>query len=261
MKYLYGGKLKVGGNFCMKKNKEHRDKIKAWKIKQEQEFLESLPFPEPIFQELFNYLDATLESRPCQHDFRLTSEFLSNKGIHLEQHIDFLIDHGGGCDCEVLMNVEDAFPHEEFDENYKPTKPTKREKINSLEYEDLILTQIPSPWKLYKVGEQFEFQFGKNQDIKIELLKNFSIKSWEDESYWQKQWESKTELKVKDESEVLYDELGNLELVTFKTKDWIPVLTWIRRKETNSWCFVFRTELSRLRGDMNELKNLLRKIK
>ncbi|WP_169683311.1 DUF2695 domain-containing protein [Marinigracilibium pacificum] len=245
----------------MKKNKEHRDKIKSWKKQQEQEFLESLPFPERIFQELFNFLDSTLEIRPCQHDFRLTSEFLSKKGIRLEEHIDFLIDHGGGCDCEVLMNVEDAFPHKEFDKNHKPAKPPKREKINSLEYEDLILTQIPSPWKLYKAEDQYEFQFGMNQDIKIELLKDFPITNWEDESYWRELWELKTELKVQGESEVVYEELGDLELVTFKTKGWIPVLTWIRRKETSSWGLVFRTELSRLRGDMNELKNLLRKIK
>lgn len=131
----------VGGNFCMKKNKEHRDKIKAWKKQQDQEFLESLPFPELIFQELFNYLDSALENRPCQHNFELTTGFLSKKGIELEEHIDFLISHGGGCDCEVLMNVEEAFPHEEFQENFKPEKPNKREKLNSLEYQDLTLSR------------------------------------------------------------------------------------------------------------------------
>jgi hypothetical protein len=245
----------------MKKNKEHRDKIKAWKKQQEKEFLESLPFPEPIFLELFNFLDSTLETRPCQHDFQLTSDFLSKLGIKLEEYVDFLIDHGGGCDCEVLMNVEEAFRHEEFQENYIPEKPPKREKVNSLEYESLKISEVPSPWKLFKIGEHFEFQFGKNQDIKVELLRDFSYKNWKDESYWQKQWELKTELKVKDESEVIYDELGDLEMVTFKTKGWIPVLTWIRSRERSSWGLVFRTELSRLRGDMNELKNLLRKIK
>jgi hypothetical protein len=244
----------------MKKNKEHRDKIRAWKKEQQDEFLATLPFPEHIFQELFDYLDSTLETQPCQHNFQLSSEFLLKRGINLEDHVDFLIEHGGGCDCEVLMNVEEAFPHEEFQESYKPEKSTKREKVNSLEYEDLALLQVPSPWKLFKTGDQFEFQLGKNQDVKIDLLKDFHIKNWNDDSYWQKQWESITELKVKQEKEVVYDELDDLEMVTFKTKGWIPVITWIRKKENCSWGLVFRTELSRLRGDMNELKNLLRKI-
>jgi len=37
-------------------------------------------------------------------------------------------------------------------------------------------------------------------------------------------------------------------------------LTWIKPIETKTWGFLFRTELSRFRGDLNELKNLLKKI-
>ena len=245
----------------MSKNKEHRNKIKAWKKQEEDEFLATIPFAESIFQELFDSLDTKLETEPCKHDFNLTSNFLSTKGIDFQEHIDFFIEHGGGCDCEILMNLEGIFPEQDYEQTVIVQKKIKREKINSLKYQDLEIDSIPSPWKLYKTGGDYEFQFGKNQDIKIELIKNFKVDNWNDDRFWQTQWESITELNVKSEKELIYDNIEGFERVTFKTQDWTPVLTWIRKEGNDAWVLMFRTELSRFRGDISELKNILKKLK
>jgi len=245
----------------MSKNKEHRDKIKAWKKRQEEEFLETIPFPEPVFQELFDYLDARLQNESCRHNFDLTTSFLSTKGIKFQEQIDFFFEHGGGCDCEVLMNVEGVFPEKEHETIIRIEKPPKRERANTLKLQDLEIEFVPPPWKLFKSGNNYEFQLGKNKNIKIELIKNFEVYKWTDDIFWQRQWESMTELKVKSGRELIYDNLEGFERATFKTQDWIPVLTWIRKPGNDAWTLIFRTELSRFRGDTTELKNLLKNIK
>ena len=244
----------------MSKNKQHRENIKAWKKKQEEEFLASLPFSEQKFQDLFDYLDKQLEKNPCEHDFRLTKKFLRRKLINFDKHIDFFIEHGGGCDCEVLMNMEELFPNSTENEPIIVQKSTSREKVNELILKDLEIKNIPAPWKLFRSDDHYEFQFGKNSDIKITLIESLNKLDWTNEDFWKKQWEKLIELKLKSDTEVIYDKFNQLDLVTVKTKDWIPVLTWIKPTESKTWGFLFRTELSRFRGDMNELKNLLKKI-
>lgn len=244
----------------MSKNKQHRENIKAWKKKQEEEFLASLPFSEQKFQDLFDYLDKQLEKTPCEHDFRLTKKFLRRKLINFDKYIDFFIEHGGGCDCEVLMNMEELFPSSAENEPIIVQKSTPREKVNELILTDLEIKNIPAPWKLFHSDNQYEFQFGKNIDIKVILTESLNKKDWTNEDYWKKQWEKLTELKLKSDFEITYDKVNQLDLVTVKTKDYIPVLIWIKPTESKTWGFLFRTELSRFRGDVNELKNLLKKI-
>lgn len=244
----------------MSKNIQHRENIKAWKKVQEEEFLASLPFSEQEFLDLFDFLDEKLEKSPCQHDFKLTKKFLKSKLIEFDKHIDFFIEHGGGCDCEVLMNMEELFPNSNENELIIIQKTSPREKIKELILTDLEIKNIPAPWILFRTDNQYEFQFGKNSDIKITLIESLNKLDWTNEGFWKNQWEKLTELKLKSDFEVIFDKVSQLDLVTVKTKDWLPVLTWIKPVETKTWGFLFRTVLSRFRGDMNELKNLLEKI-
>jgi len=244
----------------MSKNIQHRENIKAWKKVQEVAFLASLPFSEQEFLDLFDFLDEQLEKSPCQHDFKLTKKFLKGKLIDFDKHIDFFIEHGGGCDCEILMNMEELIPKSNENEPKKIQKTAPREKVKELILSDLDIKNIPAPWILFRSDNQYEFQFGKNIDIKITLIESLNKLDWTNESFWKNQWEKLTKLKLKSDCEVIFDKVSQLDLVTVKTKDWIPVLTWIKPIETKTWGFLFRTELGRFRGDMNELKNLLKKI-
>jgi hypothetical protein len=244
----------------MSKNIQHRENIKAWKKLQEDEFLASLPFSEQEFLDLFDFLDEQLEKLPCQHDFKLTKKFLKSKLIDFDKHIDFFIGHGGGCDCEILMNMEELFPNSNENEPIIIQKTAPREKVKELILTDLEIKNIPAPWILFRSDNHYEFQFGKNSDIKITLIESLNKLDWTNEDFWKNQWEKLTELKLKSDCEVIYDKVSQIDLLTVKTKDWIPVLTWIKPTEIKTWGFLFRTELSRFRGDMNEMKNLLKKI-
>ncbi|MEY8761868.1 DUF2695 domain-containing protein [Chryseobacterium tongliaoense] len=108
-------KRKTGTNralISMNKNeKGHRKQIRnELRQKQQEEFEKSLPVERKRFEELFDYLDHTLEEIGCDDTHTLTTEFLKkNKVINIENVLNWLAENGGYCDCEILANVEEKF--------------------------------------------------------------------------------------------------------------------------------------------------------
>ncbi|MDE7181671.1 MAG: DUF2695 domain-containing protein [Clostridia bacterium] len=92
---------------------EKKKLIRDYKDSLKSKFIESLPMPKEAFYELFDYLDKQLETRDCKYNFEMTEEFLSAHNQPKDKVLSWLMDNGAGCDCEVLMNVEERF--EEFD--------------------------------------------------------------------------------------------------------------------------------------------------
>lgn len=91
-------------------NKEEKRRALAeYKRRQKEAFLASLPMPADLFRELFDYLDEQSEDQECQHDFRLTKAFLEEQVCDADAVIEWLLDHGADCDCEVLFNIEEQF--------------------------------------------------------------------------------------------------------------------------------------------------------
>ena len=45
----------------------------------------------------------------CDHSLTFTREFLETQKVDVESVLDWIINEGGGCDCEVLYNVEERF--------------------------------------------------------------------------------------------------------------------------------------------------------
>lgn len=43
------------------------------------------------------------------HSLTFTREFLEKQKVDVESVLDWIINEGGGCDCEVLYNVEERF--------------------------------------------------------------------------------------------------------------------------------------------------------
>jgi len=93
----------------MSKKKQNREKIKNWKREQDDIFLKSLPFSKEIFQRLMDFLDIKLGQKMCQHNYKISSKFLAELDIKIDDHIDFFENHGGGCDCEILANMDELF--------------------------------------------------------------------------------------------------------------------------------------------------------
>jgi hypothetical protein len=56
--------------------------------------------------ELLSWLERELDESPCAHDLQLTRHWLETNGRPVEVTEFALIAQGGGCDCEVVLNVD-----------------------------------------------------------------------------------------------------------------------------------------------------------
>jgi hypothetical protein len=57
---------------------------------------------------LLEHLRGELEAVPCDHTHRITRSWASDRGAGWERVRESLLHFGGGCDCEVLANVDPA---------------------------------------------------------------------------------------------------------------------------------------------------------
>jgi len=92
----------------------HEEKLKRKQIlddlsrTQKETFEKSLPMSRENFQLLFDFLDNELTD--CDDTLKLTQEFLQESKIaNVDLVIQWLEEHGGYCDCEVLANIEEEF--------------------------------------------------------------------------------------------------------------------------------------------------------
>ncbi len=80
--------------------------LRQYRQAQAEQFRESLPMGVELFVALFAKLE---QMEDCAGDLRQTVAFLEEHRILGEPILDWLMEHGGGCDCEVLNNVQEAF--------------------------------------------------------------------------------------------------------------------------------------------------------
>lgn len=84
-----------------------KELLKQYAEQQREKFIASLPMPAEGFMALFDYLDASEEE--CMGDLRMTIAFLEENDYPVNEVVDWLRHNGAGCDCEVLLNVEEHF--------------------------------------------------------------------------------------------------------------------------------------------------------
>ena len=94
-----------------KSEKERRKQIMDnLKNKADQEFESSLPMSRDNFKRLFDHLDTHLSDKDCDDTNSLTKTFLVQSNIQkVGEVLEWLAEHGGYCDCEILANVEEQF--------------------------------------------------------------------------------------------------------------------------------------------------------
>lgn len=64
------------------------------------------PLSNVELRDLFAHLDrASGRGHQCDHQFTLTTEFLSQRQLDAEAVLEWLGEHGAGCDCEIMFNV------------------------------------------------------------------------------------------------------------------------------------------------------------
>ena len=69
--------------------------------------IEQMPISLSKLGELFDYLDEQLEFHGCNHTSKIKTEYLSSQNLNSEKILTWLKEQGGGCDCEILANVEE----------------------------------------------------------------------------------------------------------------------------------------------------------
>ena len=94
-----------------KSEKERRKQIKDdLKKRADQVFESSLPMSRDNFKKLFDHLDVYLTDKDCHNTNSLTKTFLlQSHNENVDEVFEWLADHGGYCDCEILANVEEQF--------------------------------------------------------------------------------------------------------------------------------------------------------
>ena len=68
-----------------------------------------MPLSKPDLKALFDYVDGRLQQDGCDNTLRSTRTFLAHRHLPREPILKWLVDQGGGCDCEVIANVEDSW--------------------------------------------------------------------------------------------------------------------------------------------------------
>jgi len=65
-----------------------------------------MPISRPQLESLIEWLDTELSNEGCNHDMSLSSSWLERNNCPVHPTLMALLAHGGGCDCEVVLNVE-----------------------------------------------------------------------------------------------------------------------------------------------------------
>ena len=92
----------------MAKDARKEEMKRAWKEQQRQKLLDSIPMPKQVLRGLLDYLERA-NAPKCDHSLKETSEFLQARGLDVEEVIPWLHEHGGYCDCEVILNVANEY--------------------------------------------------------------------------------------------------------------------------------------------------------
>jgi hypothetical protein len=67
---------------------------------------EIMTMAHPMWESFTESIDTLLESRKCDNKLSFATELLVDmRRFDVDASLDWLENHGGYCDCEVLMNV------------------------------------------------------------------------------------------------------------------------------------------------------------
>lgn len=88
---------------------EKKRLMQGYADRQKKEFENSLPMSRKLFGQLFDFLNEQSEANECAHNFNMTIEFLKKHECPIDSVLEWLMQNGAGCDCEVIFNVEEKF--------------------------------------------------------------------------------------------------------------------------------------------------------
>lgn len=66
-----------------------------------------MPLEKEELENLLDWLDEKISEKGCAHNYALAREWLSSKSVDTSITLMALMAKGGGCDCEIVLNVEE----------------------------------------------------------------------------------------------------------------------------------------------------------
>jgi hypothetical protein len=94
-----------GPSAAQKKALRKADRAEA-RARETAEWDEHMVLEPAELRALLRYLDAELEEAGCDHTLRLTLRWAEAGGVDRDRLVPSLAHFGGGCDHEVLANVD-----------------------------------------------------------------------------------------------------------------------------------------------------------
>jgi hypothetical protein len=70
-------------------------------------FRDSMPLSLARANALLDFIDRKLPENGCDHSYHQTREFCQMHRLDSDAVVRWAVENGGGCDCEVLANLED----------------------------------------------------------------------------------------------------------------------------------------------------------
>lgn len=223
---------------------------------------------------LFEFLDTHLEE--CDHTLALTVEFLSDHNLDVNSIIPWLNEYGGYCDCEVLLNVieawgEDVGLYSDCDDSSEvPSKEIYHKKeLLSLSC-GIQLEKIPKEWKLFFVEapdvSYWSMSYGKKGGFRVIVMETLLPEGdLDSDAYWIQQWIDLTGLPIRGNCFVEREDISlsptMLKCVTVSVQGWLPVYRWIYSIGGRNWYMRAETDSIRKQTDFRELSILLSKLK
>jgi hypothetical protein len=94
-----------GPSPAQKKQARKADRAEA-RARETAEWDEFMVLEPAELRALLRYLEAELAEVACEHTLRLTLSWAKGQGKDPDRLVPSLNHFGGGCDCEVLANVD-----------------------------------------------------------------------------------------------------------------------------------------------------------
>lgn len=251
--------------------------LKEKYLKQQQETkLNQMPISVERLVELLEFLERSLTPKGCDHSLHNATSFFKNDR-KLDEILLWLRNNGGGCDCEIILNVTNEYEFILKDYLNKSLAPNSREKTKKSSVKitlpldsayGLKLETFPQTWKLYKSfdsGSNIEiltFCLGK-KGLKSECIVSYVEKDWfldfEDQESVNNLWQAVSGLTggvVQIDFKTIDVDQHQFNAIALSNKNWLPVYIWIYDPKALHWYFLVKTNSSRRHSDWESVMSL-----
>jgi hypothetical protein len=89
--------------------RSRKESLDHWKAERRAWARAALPMSDSEMQAFFDMLDVALPRQGCDHTLRLTRQWLTSRGLPVDEVSAWLNANGAICDCEALANAEQAW--------------------------------------------------------------------------------------------------------------------------------------------------------